>query len=532
LAIPFKYEHVTDAGAYFRPADWLFTIDLASGYHHLGINNRYWQYLGFEWQGGFFVFTQLPFGLNVACQAFTKLMGAVVAHWRKQAIRLIAYLDDFCFAATARTAALALYQRIRADLGRLGFVVNESKVQLPAQKVRLLGFFIDTVAQEYSVPTDRRNKLLASLREVLGLATMPVRLLLSPAGMLMSMQVALGPIASFMSREFFRASTVRTTWESHVPVSEGVRRECVFWLEFFDRWNHTKIWDYRPRIRMTAYTDASGHAWGGHTSSFSTPIEARGSHPAEHLGKDSTFLEIAAYINFIKAILPHLQGKAISLSIGTDSAAGDKIWSRGAGHMRPDYNILLIELFTLCAAHDIRLHTFWVPRELNTHADRLSKIRDDDDLMFDPHEFQIMHNDPVWGPYDHDRCASTFNAQLPTFTSYWHCPGSAGVDCFSQDWAGVNNWCNPVFAFIPRILQHMSYCRARGTVLVPNWPDRPWYPLLFPRPGATAPWLLEVKRLKARHGLFRFAYGGSSRPAPAPRWDILLLRIDFSLHTL
>jgi hypothetical protein len=59
---PFKYESIRSVVDLCQPNDYLFTVDLKSGYHHIDIHERNWQYLGFKWNGSYYVFCQLPFG--------------------------------------------------------------------------------------------------------------------------------------------------------------------------------------------------------------------------------------------------------------------------------------------------------------------------------------------------------------------------------------------------------------------------------------------------------------------------------------
>jgi hypothetical protein len=93
----FKYESVCEVAQLAKLKDYLLTIDLKSGYHHVDIHPEFWQYLGFEWHGKFYVFCQLPFGLATACFVVTKILKQLVQYWRSMGIRLIPYIDDFLF---------------------------------------------------------------------------------------------------------------------------------------------------------------------------------------------------------------------------------------------------------------------------------------------------------------------------------------------------------------------------------------------------------------------------------------------------
>lgn len=63
----FKYKSIRMISELCLPRDLLFTVDLKAGYHHIDIFEPHWKYSGFQWQGRYYVFTQLPFGLAPAC---------------------------------------------------------------------------------------------------------------------------------------------------------------------------------------------------------------------------------------------------------------------------------------------------------------------------------------------------------------------------------------------------------------------------------------------------------------------------------
>ena len=77
----FKYEDLRVAMLLFESGDYLFLFDLKSGYHHVDIADHHCKYLGFAWDGHFYVFTVLPFGLATACYIFTKLLRPLVRYW-------------------------------------------------------------------------------------------------------------------------------------------------------------------------------------------------------------------------------------------------------------------------------------------------------------------------------------------------------------------------------------------------------------------------------------------------------------------
>jgi len=77
--------------------DLMSSLDLASGYHQADLDPKYYTYLEFQWEGEFYVFRVLPFGLASAPWCFTKIMRTISLYLRFWGVRLINYLDDFLF---------------------------------------------------------------------------------------------------------------------------------------------------------------------------------------------------------------------------------------------------------------------------------------------------------------------------------------------------------------------------------------------------------------------------------------------------
>ena len=66
----FKYENSEVAKTMFEVGDHLFSFDLKSAYHHVVICPDFFTFLGFQWEGKYYVFHVLPFGLATAGYIF------------------------------------------------------------------------------------------------------------------------------------------------------------------------------------------------------------------------------------------------------------------------------------------------------------------------------------------------------------------------------------------------------------------------------------------------------------------------------
>ncbi|CAI7896926.1 unnamed protein product [Closterium sp. NIES-54] len=141
LIVPkFKYEGLSRVADLARVGDWMFSIDLKSGYHHMDIHPSCWKFLGFEFDKCTYAFRSLPFGLTTAPFVFTQLIKQLARRWREQGIRIIPYVDDILFLCQSKAHAQAICQRVILDLKEAGFVINAKKSQLPpSQRLRFLG---------------------------------------------------------------------------------------------------------------------------------------------------------------------------------------------------------------------------------------------------------------------------------------------------------------------------------------------------------------------------------------------------------
>ena len=73
-----KFEDWKVVVQYFEQDCYMFKFDLKSGYHHIDICVAQQSFLGFCWNGEFYVFTVLPFGLSSAPYIFTKCLRPMV----------------------------------------------------------------------------------------------------------------------------------------------------------------------------------------------------------------------------------------------------------------------------------------------------------------------------------------------------------------------------------------------------------------------------------------------------------------------
>ncbi|VDI68977.1 Hypothetical predicted protein [Mytilus galloprovincialis] len=83
---------------------------------------------------------------------------------------------------------------------------------------------------------------------------------------------------------------------------------------------------------------------------------------------------------------------------------------------------IVTDILNSCSKKNIGLHTNWVPRTENKHADFLSRHTDPDDWSIEKNVFHDLSC--IFGPFTVDRFSTHYNAQSSRFNSRIWSPGS------------------------------------------------------------------------------------------------------------
>lgn len=467
----------------------------------------------------------LPFGLSTACWVFTQVTRELVGYWRRAGIRCWHYLDDLAFGvqpdADGGTRRFrATQQRVLSDLRRCGFLVNAAKLALdPSHTLNFIGFTIDTVAGTISATATRCAELGAAVAEALATTgRVPVRLLARIGGQVASLAPAYGNAARLFTRGIYDNIAQAASWRAAVPLSAAARANLLFWRDRRAECDGQPLWP-STRIDTLFYSDAGDDGWGGwQRRPDGGTDDARGLFTQAQRTASSTLREAWGLLGNLRS-LPGLAGRRIRVIVDNQALE----WAWYGGSRVPELNAALCDIYDWLRQTGSQLCVFWLPRERNQRADALSKAPTSDDWRLNPRLFAIL--DKCWGPHTFDRFANDTNAQCTPFSSFYWCPGTAGIDAFSFDWASHNNWVNPPFSLIPKVISHLRLCQAAATVICPWWPKRPWWHHICPDGTTFAPYITAWKELPPSCDLF-LAAGG--KPSSKPHWRVFALRIDFT----
>ena len=190
------------------------------------------------------------------------LTGCYFAHWN--GLRAVVYLDDGIVAVNGMEAAEQTSAIVRQDLANAGFLAHEQKSQwIPSQKIHWLGFDLDLERGVVSVPPQKIQNLQKLLMALEGCPCITAKQLASLVGSIMSMSIALGPVARLMTRSLYTLLNNRHSWYERLQVSPEAKEELQFWHKCIMDFNGQNIWRSPSAVRVI-YSDASDTVFGGY----------------------------------------------------------------------------------------------------------------------------------------------------------------------------------------------------------------------------------------------------------------------------
>ena len=456
-----------------------FKFDISQGYHHIDIHPDFQKYLGFSWVINgvqrFFMFLVLPFGLTSAPFIFTKVVRVLIKFWRSQGIKICCFIDDGfgCNANLPQTKAHS--QIVRMSLGDAGFVVNENKsIWFPTQSITWIGLTVDFKEGTLTTSLKRVESLKITINSTI--ATLPytsARELAKLVGKIISTKVVLGNITQLKTRYLYHCIDSSPSWDNRISLlyKNKVTQEISFWKNNFVHLNK-RFWNIHTSPEIIISSDASATGLAALLVQENQEHVAYKNFSPDEEGTSSTHREVYAIL-FGLASFKYLC-KNNNVLWYTDSYTASKIVPKGS--TIDTLHTMALAIYKICVSNNINLTVEWVPRSCITYTDQLSKVLDFDDWCTTPALFCYI--DSRWGPHTIDRFADSCNTKLPRFNSKFFCPYTEQVNAFSTGWQNENNYMVPPVALIPKSLQHMQACNAKGTMVVPFWPSASFYPLI------------------------------------------------------
>ena len=454
--------------------------DLKDGYHHILINEKFREYLGFKLTlEGKIVYCRYkvgPFGLRDLPWLFSKIFRVLVKRWRGLGLKTIKFLDDGINFSNNVEEAKRESALIRADLHRAGAIYSVKKSEwVPTQKVQWLGYVWDSSIGHISIADHRIEKIISTCTSLLSNSQCHIKSLASFVGQIISTLFITGNIAKLMTRFSQQRIASEDNWDSVFCLDEDIKNELIFWRDNIKRLNNWFCKGMsKPSIVRSVYSDASDSGCGAVLMSEDS-ISARLFSPEERLFH-STRRELLGGLHALQSFLPSIRGSFVKLHLDNQSSA--RIIE--CGSMKKDLHAISIEIFELCFENKIELSVEWIPRLENEAADlasRSANILDVDDWQITPNFFSII--DRKWGPITIDAFANSYNTKTKRFYSLFHSPHCEGVNAFAYDWSQEMCLLVPPVSVVGKVLNHLLLCKAKAVLVVPDWKSSYFYPLIM-----------------------------------------------------
>ena len=246
------------------------------------------------------------------------------------------------------------------------------------------------------------------------------------------MHAVLGPLVRLKTRNLCNCISLRASWNSLVALTAPAVEELRYWLQSVNDLN-IKGADLQESdlCDLEAYANASEISFGGYvipakdglgtesvcdSSDLQTDCSlvvpsnslhtVTGSWSESEKRSSSTWREIEAVNRLVESSVHILENRTLKLN--TDNKNVTSIINNGS--RKTDLQTIACELHTLCADHNIKLASQWIPREQSKIADNFS-IYSDCEGDWGIHRDVLEELDALWGTHTVDRFATDYNSK-------------------------------------------------------------------------------------------------------------------------
>ena len=503
---PVKYENIQALMDMVEKGDYLISSDDKSGYWQMPLHPSMWEYVAFQFEEQVYCFCVTPFGIAEAPRKFTIYKQEVHRPLRGLAVKLGMLLDDRIAIESSGPRARMLSEALILIMVAMGVVINipdpeGKKAQwIPKPTCRYLGFIVNAAEQKFEFPDEKKQELLALIRDTVKSPTVSNRQLAKVAGKLIAAAPAVR-LAPLFARAVYHSMTGKRDWDELYPSMEALKADLQCCAETLEASNEACWW--KREATFVVAGDASEFAFGGYAPGGEYPHPIVVSFNSEQLQLmetnqfSSTLREIMCMLVITKVLLqeaPHLiQHKRFVYETDSQTGFFSVMGMKGNAATFP----VVREFRLLCAEFDIEIEVVWRPRE-DEHqqlADFWSKVQDNSEWSLHSAVYQSLIQHPILHgvkPTLDVFASHTTTKVADTFYSKYACPGTSGVDAFRHPWAynpstGARHlaYINGPFDKIGMIVRKIREERVDCILVAPVWP-RHWVAMLQRMPSVRA----------------------------------------------
>lgn len=469
----FKLEDIRTAKNLIFQNCFLASIDLKDAYFLTPIFIEHKKYLRFMFENIIYEFQCLPFGLCTAPYTFTKMLKPVFSHLRSKGFLSVVYLDDFLLINKDSQSCIQNVKETIKLLESLGFFINTEKSQLcPSQKIKFLGFNLNTKHMIFSATRERKHKAISLVKGLLSKRKVKIRKFSQVIGTLASIcpAVKYGWIyLKALEREKFLALKKNNGMYSRIMyIASYLKKDLFWWLNQIEGSNQNiKAPDYN----LVIYSDASKSGWGACCNNQ----DAKGFWHQREEDEHINVLELKAAFYGLKTFAKHLKDCSILLKI--DNKTAISVINKMGSIKYRKLNSAGKSLWQWCEQRHIFVFATYINTLENISADKNSRSKNiDTEFSLDNSAFVDITL--ALGKPKIDLFATYSNTKCEKFVSWLPDPESVAVDAFTLNWRGLDAYIFPPFSLMSKILSKIESDHATCLVIYPIWKSQPWYPKL------------------------------------------------------
>ncbi|KAL0177571.1 hypothetical protein M9458_026465, partial [Cirrhinus mrigala] len=446
------------------------------------------RFLRFAFEDRAYQFKVLPFGLALAPRTFTRCINAALSPLRQSGIRILNYLDDWLVIAQSRDTLENHKCQLLEHLKRLGLTINVQKSKLhPMQNIAFLGMDLDSRSMRARLSQERMQSLISSLTSFKLGRVVVLKCFQRLLGRMAAAAVVcqLGLLHMRPLQLWLKSRVPSNAWKNgHLRVL--VTREC---MQTLAPWFNTRMFEQgvsmgRVVSRKIVTTDASLTGWGA----LCEGRPAYGTWTRAQAKWHINCLELKAVFLALQGFLPLIKDRHVLVRTDNTTVVS---YINHQGGIRSRSLQRLAERFLLWADRNLlSVRAVHVPGSQNCGADMLSRGGPvHGEWRLHPQNIQMIWS--LFGEAEIDFFASEENAHCQLFFSLTNAPLQG--DALSSRWPKKRKYAFPPVKIMPLVLQKIR--EEKGTVLlvVPSWPNQPWFPELVELLTAP-PWPIPLRR--------------------------------------
>ena len=485
---------------------YMTLVDHKNGYFHIGLDSSSWKYFGLKWENIYYVYVTLTFGWSPSCFIYSTFTDLVANHVRTLTLALIVtWVDDSLSTNSISTHNQSQPQQLTSAnfvcyilcmvLYNAGYFINLKKsILTPTQSIQFLGLIVDSLNQKFFVPKNKVDKLLLLINTILTENMCTLKTLEKCVGKCRNMSIAV-PAAILYTRSQYQtlAENLSHKLSPHrarqklIKIPTHLREELLLWLNLDTLLLNGGSWIspehiYTQLPNLDAYTDASGHRWGGKFITNSETFVTAGQFSKEEIPLHINNKEAAALLktlqNFLETHPLLVYGKLFIVKV--DNEALFQIYMSEGSSKQLFITNICKQLFWLQIKYHCKINLAWIPSKNNladpsTREDRLQ------DISITNTRFQALSR--VKGPFHMDLMSSFHTAQrdnlgnrLPFYSQYYE-KQAVNTDVFAQNISRTKtpqdtlkgpDYCFPPLKMTGQFLKHLMQCKGWCVVIVPE----------------------------------------------------------------